>query len=245
MALNKILYSDIRDKLREANIFFKVDGSERHKPSDILQIMSDVAIEPYCAFLGGSNLISMGSFSYSWSTLSHEMSVGRYCSIASGLSIMGTRHPYEWISTSSFTYDKNFVIFNKSLEDFSANYTVHKTPATNNKIVIGNDVWIGANVLLSRGITINDGAVIAANSVVTKDVEPYTVVGGVPAKVIKKRFSDDVICALRMLQWWDYKFSDFNNLDIKNPMKFVVKLRNLVEKGSIIPYKPTTFGIEE
>jgi acetyltransferase-like isoleucine patch superfamily enzyme len=238
MALNKILYSDIKEKLREANIFFKADGSDRHKPSDILQIMSDVAIEPYCAFLGGGNLISMGSFSYSWSILSHEITVGRYCSIASGLSIMGTRHPYEWVSTSSFTYDKNFVIFNKSLQDFSASYTVNKTPVRNNKIVIGNDVWIGANVLLSRGITIDDGAVIAANSVVTKDVEPYTIVGGNPAKVIKKRFSDDVICALRMLQWWDYKFSDFNDLDVKSPMKFAVGLHEKINDNRIQPFTP-------
>ncbi|MDR0579034.1 MAG: CatB-related O-acetyltransferase [Campylobacteraceae bacterium] len=193
----------------------------------------------------------MGSFSYSWSALPHEITIGRYCSIASGLNIMGTRHPYEWISTSSFTYDSNFIIFSKCKKDFASNYMTNTRPSSRKtNITIGNDVWIGANVLLSRGITIDDGAVIAANSVVTKDVPPYCIVGGNPAKIIKMRFTDDVICALRMLQWWDYKFSDFEKIaqggeSIKNPMRFAAKLRNLIEKGDITPYKPTVFSVEQ
>jgi acetyltransferase-like isoleucine patch superfamily enzyme len=180
----------------------------------------------------------MGSFSYSWSALPHEITIGRYCSIAGGLNIMGTRHPYEWIGTSSFTYDKNFIIFRKLLEDFSVDFTVRKTPVRNNKITIGNDVWIGANVLLSRGIRIDDGAVITANAVVTKDVPSYCIVGGNPAKIIKTRFPAEDIRLLLESKWWNYKFSDFNDLDITNPKVFVEKFHEKIGRGEMQPFTP-------
>ena len=71
-------------------------------------------------------------------------------------------------------------------------------------IVIGNDVWIGYEALILAGVTVGDGAIIAGRAVVTKDVPPYTIVGGVPAKPIRKRFNDDTIAALEKLRWWDW-----------------------------------------
>ena len=71
--------------------------------------------------------------------------------------------------------------------------------------IIGNDVWLGYNALIMPGINIGDGAIIATNAVVTKNVEPYTIVGGNPAKLIRKRFSDEVINLLLELQWWHWK----------------------------------------
>lgn len=71
-------------------------------------------------------------------------------------------------------------------------------------IIIGNDVWIGYEAVILSGVTIGDGAIIGARAVVTRDVPPYTIVGGVPAKAIKKRFSEDTISSLLSLQWWDW-----------------------------------------
>ena len=71
-------------------------------------------------------------------------------------------------------------------------------------IVIGNDVWIGYEALILSGVTIGDGAIIGARAVVTKDVPPYTIAGGVPAKAIRKRFSDDTVSALLKSKWWDW-----------------------------------------
>ena len=80
------------------------------------------------------------------------------------------------------------------------------TSAWDNKgdIIIGNDVWIGFEAVILSGVTIGDGAIIGTRAVVTKDVPPYTIVGGVPAKPIRKRFSGDVISELLKLQWWDW-----------------------------------------
>ena len=79
-------------------------------------------------------------------------------------------------------------------------------------IVIKNDVWIGSHVLLLEGITIGDGAIIAAGAVVTKDVPPYSIVGGVPAKIIKKRFDDDTIRQLLELDWWSKPIDEIESL---------------------------------
>ena len=80
------------------------------------------------------------------------------------------------------------------------------TSAWDNKgdIIIGNDVWIGYEAVILSGVTIGDGAIIGTRAVVTKDVSPYTIVGGVPAKPIRKRFSDDDIAALLKIEWWDW-----------------------------------------
>lgn len=75
-------------------------------------------------------------------------------------------------------------------------------------IVIGNDVWIGSNAKIMSGVHVGDGSIIAANAVVTKDVEPYTVVGGVPAKMIKKRFPDEIIEMLEQMKWWNWDYED-------------------------------------
>ena len=83
--------------------------------------------------------------------------------------------------------------------------------------VIGNDVWIGFSTTILNGVRIGDGAIVAAGSVVTKDVEPYSIVAGVPAKIIGKRFSDDMIERLLDLQWWNYDPSLVWGLDISNP----------------------------
>ncbi|MBE5883522.1 MAG: CatB-related O-acetyltransferase [Lachnospiraceae bacterium] len=107
-------------------------------------------------------------------------------------------------------------------------------------VVIGNDVWIGTGAQILLGVKIGDGAIVAAGSVVTKDVPPYTVVGGVPAKVIKRRFSDEVIEALLELKWWEYGPDVLKGIDITNPEKCISKLRKRIEDG-FEKYEPTKY----
>lgn len=98
-------------------------------------------------------------------------------------------------------------------------------------VKIGNDVWIGTGSQILLGVTIGDGAIIGAGSVVTKDVPPYSVVGGIPAKVIKKRFPDEIITRLLQLKWWEYGADIMEGLDITEPLNCIDDLERRVEQG--------------
>ena len=97
------------------------------------------------------------------------------------------------------------VIYTQNHEFIKRNITIHNQGLSNEKpVVIGNDVWIGYEAIILAGVTIGDGAIIGTRAVVTKDVPPYTIVGGVPAKPIKRRFSEETTSALLEIQWWNW-----------------------------------------
>lgn len=121
-----------------------------------------------------------------------DLVIGKFCSIAEDVVILlGGNHRIDWVTTYPF---------NKLMEEFSG---IKGHPTTKGDVIIGNDVWIGYKSLILSGVKIGDGAVIAACSVVTKDVEPYTIVAGNPAKPIRRRFSDEIINRLLAIQWWN------------------------------------------
>lgn len=121
-----------------------------------------------------------------------DSEVGAYCSISWDVTIGAVSHPMDRISMHAFTYREQFGIVNKD--------TILPQKVTK----IGNDVWIGCGAIILSGVAIGDGAVIGAGAVVTKDVEPYTIVAGVPAKPIRKRFEKEIIEELLKLQWWNF-----------------------------------------
>ncbi|MBR5586936.1 MAG: CatB-related O-acetyltransferase, partial [Clostridia bacterium] len=139
----------------------------------------------------------MGFGSYIGMDNSIAADVGKYCSIGSDIKTVNGVHP-----TSVFVSTHPAFFSNLGQAGFSyvdkTSFNEHKS-----RVVIGNDVWIGDRATILAGVKIGDGAVVAAGAVVTKDVEPYAIVGGVPAKVIKKRFSDDEIALLLETKWWD------------------------------------------
>lgn len=124
--------------------------------------------------------------------------IGKFCSIACGAKFLFNSANHSLTSLSTYP----FPIF---FEEWGLE-RAQVTRAWDHKgdIVIGNDVWIGYEAVILAGVTIGDGAIIGTRAVVTKDVPPYTIVGGVPAKPIRKRFSDDTIAALLALRWWDW-----------------------------------------
>lgn len=122
-------------------------------------------------------------------------SIGNFCSIAYGVKIGLGNHPTKWVSSHPFAYDKKygFVSNSKPFEE-----------QTTEKCVIGNDVWIGANAIILAGVHVGDGAIIGANSLVTIDVAPYSIVAGTPAKHMRYRFDETMFLRLLELKWWDW-----------------------------------------
>lgn len=146
--------------------------------------------------------------------------IGRYCSI-NGTARVWNNHPTEFITTHPVLDHPLFNNWEDYIDkkEFVKKYGNHYENAdyenseirNNKKVVIGNDVWIGANVCIMPGVCIGDGAILAAGAVVTKDVEPYAIVGGVPAKVIKYRFSPEQIAKLLKIKWWDWPLDKIEN----------------------------------
>ena len=128
----------------------------------------------------------------------HRLIIGKFFSIACGARFLFNSANHSLTSLATYP----FPIF---FEEWGLDVS-HITEAWDNKgdIVIGNDVWIGYEASILAGVTIGDGAIIGTRAVVTKDVPPYTIMGGVPARQIRKRFSDEVISTLLTLKWWDW-----------------------------------------
>lgn len=141
-----------------------------------------------------------------------KLKIGKFCSIACGAKFLFNSANHTVKSLSTYPFPIFFEEWGLDVKDI--------TSAWDNKgdIVIGNDVWIGYEAVIMSGVTIGDGAIIGTRAVVTKDVPPYTIVGGVPAKQIRKRFPEKTISELLKLKWWDWTFKKISqNMEfIKN-----------------------------
>lgn len=149
----------------------------------------------------------IGAYSYvAANTDIENAEIGKFCSIADNCRIGMSGHPLQYISTSPiFTEKRNALQLCWIEKDFFE----HKS--LDERVIIGNDVWIGSHVLIKGGVHIGNGACVAAGAVVVKDVPPYAIVGGVPAKVIRYRFSPEVIGKLLELEWWNFDESKLKN----------------------------------
>ena len=127
-----------------------------------------------------------------------SLRIGKFCSIACGAKFLFASANHTQASVSTYPFPIFFEEWDLDIGDVTSAWD-HK-----GDIVIGNDVWIGYEAVVMAGVTIGDGAIIGARAVVTKDVPQYTIVGGVPARKIRRRFSDDVIARLLELKWWDW-----------------------------------------
>lgn len=166
--------------------------------------------------------VAIGDYSYvNKGTLIASGTIGKYCSIGYNCQIGIFEHPTNLISTSPQIY-RNDKISEKNRLKWSYD-------DINNPPKIGNDVWIGSNSIIMQNVRIGDGAIIAGGAVVTKDVEPYSIVGGVPAKIIRKRFSEKEINLLLRLEWWnkEKKWIDQNIDKFIKPKEFIDMIRGI------------------
>ncbi len=172
---------------------------------------------------GIRNDVRIGKFTYinNGTTIFYGSRVGRYCSIGKKCEIGTVDHPIDWLSTSSVSYnmDGHFPKFKNTLQqrDFE------QTEGVN----IGHDVWIGSLVVVKSGLTIGHGAIVAAGTVVTKDIPPYAIMGGVPAKIIRYRFNEETIEKLLQSKWWEREIEELSDINFEDVDQALIQLDKL------------------
>lgn len=190
----------IKQILKEAKKLYRQRVHRSNPLNELRLLRKDLGIGHKS--LRSTTIVEIGDFTYGKPTIRYwddktSLKIGKYCSIAEGVTIvLGGEHRVDWISTYPF---------NVFLNSFS---NIDGHPHTKGDVIVGNDVWIGSNAKIMSGVRIGDGCVIAANAVVTKDIPDYCICGGLPAKVIRQRFPDDVIEKLRSIRWWDWPDKD-------------------------------------
>ena len=176
---------------------------------------NDCNIDPTARVASGSALakVKMGRYSYAGSyTHITDAEIGSFCSIGDNCGIGGGIHPMNTVSTSPvFLQGRNIMGKNFSQIPYEAS----------DKVRIGHDVWIGDGVFIKAGVQIGTGAVIGAHSVVTKDVPPYAIVAGAPAKILRYRFDDETIQRLLKSKWWEWSDERLSMTDFSSPEKLL------------------------
>ena len=191
---------------------------------------------------------SIGAFSYVSGGFLYHTHIGRYSSLANGLHIGQGNHPLNWLSTHPFQYQSGVFDLRESYEfskEYNADRNDHRCRSSiekPSKTIIGSDCWISTGVYIRNGVTIGDGAVICARSVVTKDIPAYAIAVVVPARVMRYRFSESIIQQLLDLQWWRHAPWQLRDLDFPNVNESIEKLASLREEG-LQDYKPNTLTL--
>lgn len=158
-------------------------------------------------------------------TTVRNCNIGKYCAISWNCSLGAKNHPYTHVSGSAAFYLQRFGLAENNVDSINETFVTE----------IGNDVWVGCNVVIASGVKIGDGAVIGAGAVVTKDVEPYSIVAGVPAKVLRYRFDEATRNNLLKSKWWDWGDELIkNNIDLFQQEVTYDISKKLVEIAKVI-----------
>lgn len=224
------------DLFARRGIHHRFNGGERWRIGESLRLRRGCELEPWTHLFAGHALpFRAGAFSYALSQLPPHVSMGRYCSIASGVEFIESEHPTDWATSHPFSYSPNGLqglreyLLAEGLTSFPLFPADQFAPAP---VVFGHDVWVGQGAMFSPGVTVGDGAIVAARSMVTRDVPPYAIVGGVPARVIRMRFPDSLLERLQGLAWWRFGPDVLHPLDVRNPGPFSGRLEAALASAS-------------
>lgn len=230
---------------RTQNFIFKATGVQL--PCGRIRISEGCSFEPPCRVTGDVDLksdFSIGAFSsidgVKGVSSIRNVSIGRYTSIGRNVDIGLTQHPTDWLSTSARQYNPQYLGWMRFVGK-SVSTVSHEICR---QVKIGNDVWIGSNAMLMPGVSVGDGAVIAAGAVVTRDVPPFAIVGGVPAKIIRMRFDERLTKVVHHSMWWKYDMAGWT-ADWSSPMDALSHLKSLEDGGTLIPYCPRKVTVKD
>ena len=161
---------------------------------------------------------------------SQGLVMGRYCEVGPGALLSATGHPLSWLSVSPFPYKAAAFGWHETANDVECiePEAGGRESFRGSPVVIGNDVWVGSGAVILRGVTIGDGAVIAANAVVTQDVAPFEIVGGVPARVLKLRVTPEQRDELLELAWWRFTPNQLSGIAFDDVPRAIEQLRERV-----------------
>ena len=202
----------------------------------VLKTGDDIRLEPPCILSEEVDLnkpFALGAYSAVSPANGREKSlravkIGRYCSIAADVWTSTCEHPSDHLTTSLLPYGRYAFGW---LARFRGGMPPPLSDAMRS-VTIGHDVWIGAGAFIKGGVTVGDGAIVGAHAVVTKDVPPYAIVGGVPARVIRYRFDEATIRELQELRWWDYDLAALEPLDWHDVKACLARIRACIQAGA-------------
>lgn len=227
------MYHDPDKKLRELAASHSIGlGRSTLSAKASLTIESPVRISADVNMRG-----SIGAYTYirAGSRLgAAAMHIGRYCSIAPGVCIGDGQHPQDWVSTHPFQHGGSSWTRGADFEGQPSPQLLRIKGGT----FVGNDVWIGTNAVILTGVRIGDGAIVAAGAVVTRDVPPYAVVGGVPARILKYRLPPDIALQLLRTKWWTYDLPSLSGIPFNDPEAAIAELKRRREAGVLSVKKP-------
>lgn len=239
----------LRKKLIDSGVSFLWGGD--------FTLPDDCVFESPCSikWMAIENSIRLGAFSYGVSGFYFAARIGRYTSIGEQAQIGRGNHPTSWFSSSPIFYEDFSDIYNyvnkEKIEgvDLSLigkdSFFHNSAPSTVQPVEIGNDVWIGHGAFIRPGIRIGDGAIVAAHAVVTKDVPPYSIVAGNPARIVKERFSQEIIQRLISANWWSYKLDSLVGLPIDNIEKSLDIIEARIANGTAEIFSPKVITLSE
>ena len=215
----------------------------------VVNLPANTRLEAPCSlkWTGYEHSLHLGAFSYQVSGYCFAARIGRYTSMGEQVQIGRQNHPLTWASTSPafYMHDQVFALDGgfAGAEQYHDYRFKNSQPPTKAKITtIGNDVWIGHGALICAGVTIGDGAVVAAHAVVAKDVPPYAVVAGNPAVIKRFRLPPMLISPFLRTRWWRYAPWQLAHLDAANPEKFI---QGVAAMKDVAPFDPSVIDLHE
>ncbi len=240
--MNHNLDAWLRDYLTSRHVGFGPRNRSGFLPVNSL-------FEPPCSIKSAriAHSISLGAFSYAVSGYLFGARIGRYCSLGEDVQIGRHSHPIMDVSSSPFFYRSvpQILDLRDSIDSYSGTFSRCKSPFDFKPVDIGNDVYIGHGAFLMPGVTIGTGAVVGAMAVVTKDVAPYTIVAGNPARVIRARYSDDIISRFLELRWWAFSPSMLSGLNPHDSQSFLDGVEALRMKPGVHEYIPQIVDLQQ